>query len=137
MKLIPLSTNKFTHFAYPKFLREHAYLKTNPTIQKVFPLIGLPNASYPIRRPNKRASKLSVVFSSDPWDMTTMSMRGIESCQSWGRFGDYNDYDNYMPQNAHCRKLTGSIIDPCCAIIYITDHTPTQYGSKMLARAVV
>ena len=65
----------------------------------------------------------TLVFSTDHWDIATMSMRGIKSCQSWT--GSYRE------------RLTGSIIDPCCAILYLTDGSKTKYGEKMLARHIV
>lgn len=68
-----------------------------------------------------------VVFSSTGakglWDIATMSMRGISSCQSWD--GSYK------------RNLVGSMIDPCVGIIYIQDGTPTSKGSRMKRRALV
>ncbi len=84
-----------------------------------------------IRLPKKPQSfnNCDIVFSADGkegiWDMATMSMRGISSCQSWG--GSFR------------RRLIGSIIDPCCGIIYLTDNKQSarRKGSKMLARALV
>jgi len=67
--------------------------------------------------------KLKLVFSSDAWDIATMSMRGINSCQAW-----------FKPR---ANKLIGSIIDPCCAIIYITNGDKSKYGTEMLHRAIV
>jgi hypothetical protein len=68
-------------------------------------------------------SKLKIVFSYDPWDIATMSMRGISSCQSW---------------NSHYKEcVIGSVVDPYAAVIYITDGSKTQYGERMLARSVV
>lgn len=68
-----------------------------------------------------------IVFSSNKeqgiWDIATMSMRGIYSCQSW-----YSDYFG---------NLVGSIIDPFVGIIYITKGGNTTYGSKMSYRALV
>lgn len=67
---------------------------------------------------------LKIVFSSHPWDIATMSMRGIRSCQAWNK-----------PQKNH---LIGSILDPNVAVIYLTDGKPHKnYGPKMLARSVV
>jgi hypothetical protein len=57
------------------------------------------------------------------WDMATMSMRGISSCQSWS--GCYK------------RNLVGSIVDPCAGIIYLTNGTQGEKGSRMIYRAVV
>lgn len=65
----------------------------------------------------------SVVFSYNPWDIATMSMRGIKSCQSW---------DSDMKSH-----LIGSIYDPCCGIIYLKCNQKNKYGSLMLARSVV
>jgi len=71
--------------------------------------------------------QLDVAFSSDnevgAWDLATMAMRGIHSCQSWTAGRRSN--------------LIGSIIDPCCGIIYLTDNEETQYGSNMLYRSIV
>ena len=68
-----------------------------------------------------------VVFSSDGgkgiWDIATMSMRGIYSCQSW--------------DGCFRRNLIGSMVDPFVGIIYITDNTRLSRGSEMLYRAVV
>jgi hypothetical protein len=76
----------------------------------------------------KENAALRVVFSGDgnqsAWDIATMSMRGIESCQSWSS------------RRAH--HLVGSIVDPCCAIMYLEDEsTSSSYGSKMLYRVIV
>lgn len=75
--------------------------------------------------PNNR---LKVVFSSHDvnglWDIATMSMRGVQSCQSWG--GEYR----------HC--LIGSILDPFVGIIYITSGADFgKYGPKMIKRCIV
>lgn len=72
--------------------------------------------------------KLKIVFSSakidGAWDIATMSMRGITSCQSW--------------TSSRAHHLIGSIIDPCCAIMYITnDKEFGEHGREMLYRTVV
>lgn len=68
-----------------------------------------------------------IIFSSDgkegAWDIATMSMRGVKSCMRW--------------QHEQATRLLGSIIDPCCGIIYLTNRKRTPFGSKMLFRAVV
>ena len=68
-----------------------------------------------------------IVFSSTgakcAWDIATMSMRGIKSCQRW--------------ENDKSKALIGSIVDPNCAIIYLTDGSDDDYGERMLKRAVV
>lgn len=67
---------------------------------------------------------LEIVFSSRPWDIATMSMRGISSCQAWGK------------RQSTC--LIGSIIDPSMAVMYLTDgEEHKKYGERMLARTVV
>src|SRR5271165_600066 len=70
-----------------------------------------------------------IVFSSDgaegAWDIGTMSMRGISSCQSWDR-GEYK----------HC--TIGSVIDPFVGIIYMTTGGKfNEYGTKMVRRCIV
>ncbi len=69
-----------------------------------------------------------IVFSANPWDIATMSMRGITSCMSW--------------QNGHASHLAGSILDPYCGIIALTTNVVHRgqalvYGKKMIARSVV
>lgn len=75
----------------------------------------------------KECKNLNIVFSSDglngAWDIATMSMRGIKSCMRWTASQAYG--------------LVGSITDPSCGIIYLTNGSKTKYGSKMLFRAVV
>ena len=66
---------------------------------------------------------LNIVFSSDPYDILTMSMRGINSCMKW--------------KSVHGQSLIGSVLDRYCSVIYLTDNTKTKYGPKMNARAVV
>lgn len=79
-------------------------------------------------------SKFKVVFGSDgangAWDVATMSMRGVVSCQSWGtdakRAGGYS----------HC--TIGSVIDPFVGIIYLTSGMKSsEFGSRMIRRCVV
>ena len=76
---------------------------------------------------NIPSSKFKVVFSSDgpqgAWNIATMSMRGITSCQSWD--GDYK----------YC--TIGSVVDPFVGIIYLTSGAKTKYGTKMTRRSVV
>src|ERR1700722_2268192 len=73
-------------------------------------------------------NKFKIVFSSDGadgiWDIATMSMRGVSSCQSWD--GEYK----------HC--LIGSLIDPFVGIVYLTSGAKfNKYGSKMIKRCIV
>lgn len=83
---------------------------------------------YTIKNINQELKKnLHIVFSSDNlqgiWDIATMSMRGIQSCMRW--------------ESRTKNSLIGSIVDPGCGIIYLTNNTKTKYGSKMLFRALV
>lgn len=75
----------------------------------------------------KKHSNLKIVFSSDRkegvWDLATMSMRGTPSCMSWAQRKAYH--------------LVGSIIDPYCGIIYLTNGIDDGYGPNMNCRAVV
>lgn len=76
----------------------------------------------------------SIVFSSDPWDLLTMSMRGINSCMEWF--------------STNSTSLKGSILDPGCAMIYLTDGKASRsiqsfrgqvpcLGPRMLIRSIV
>ena len=71
--------------------------------------------------------KMKIIFSSDgldgAWDILTMSMRGISSCQGW------------TGQYAKC--TIGSVLDPFTGIIYLTSGSKTEYGSKMIRRCIV
>lgn len=77
--------------------------------------------------PDSPEEDIRVVFSSKgnqaQWDIATMSMRGVSSCQRWA--------------HSAAKHLVGSIVDPNAAIMYLTDGNTTKYGSKMLRRAVV
>lgn len=76
---------------------------------------------------NLQKDNLKIVFSGAGdkglWDLATMSMRGITSCQKWG--------------NHHARALVGSMVDPYAGIIYITSNAKMKYGANMIRRAVV
>lgn len=97
--------------------------------------VGLPdlNKSYQFKNfssVNIPAKYTTVKFTSEGaegiWDIATMSMRGISSCQTW---------DEGVGNGA---KVVGSMIDPFTAIIYLT--TGEQYntfGSKMIRRCIV
>jgi hypothetical protein len=72
--------------------------------------------------------KFKTVFAASgqegAWDIATISMRGISSCQGWG-----------SPQS---RGLIGSISSKYVGVLYITSGDPfNEYGSKMLRRAMV
>lgn len=75
--------------------------------------------------PNK---KYMIAFSSTgeegAWDIGTISMRGIASCQSWT-----------SPQS---KGLIGSISSKFVGVIYVaSDQNIPEYGSKMLNRCMV
>jgi hypothetical protein len=77
---------------------------------------------------NTPVKDYTVVFSSTgeegAWDIGTISMRGITSCQSWS-----------APQS---RGLIGSISSRFVGVIYLaSDQDIPPYGSKMLYRCVV
>lgn len=77
---------------------------------------------------NVANKKYNVVFSSEgpegAWDILTMSMRGIKSCQRWD--GDYP------------RCLIGSLLTKYVGIIYITSGADFGgYGPKMMRRSLV
>jgi hypothetical protein len=77
---------------------------------------------------NIASGSYDVVFSSDGvdglWDIATMSMRGIESCQSW--------------DGAFKSRLIGSMCDPYVGIIYLTNNKSyNKYGPRMVRRCVV
>lgn len=77
---------------------------------------------------NLPSKEMKIVFSSDgldgAWDLATMSMRGIESCQRW-------DSDRST-------SLIGSIVDPFTGIIYLTSGSVVdKFGTRMIKRSVV
>lgn len=103
-------------------LKENKFLELSDLAQtyqfKNFSSINLPS------------KEITVKFSSDGengiWDIATMSMRGVNSCQTWDQ-GVGNSV-----------KVIGSIIDPFTGIIYLTNKAPfNTYGSKMLRRCIV
>jgi hypothetical protein len=138
---------------WPKWLKTH--ITKTPAIGKSFASLGLKHCSETVALTNEEllheaysiadngldtyrgsaaaveqlrdllygVSKRKIVFSYDPWDIATMSMRGVDSCQAWNRKQKYH--------------LVGSIVDPNCAVIYLTNGKKTKYGEEMLARSVV
>jgi hypothetical protein len=77
----------------------------------------------------KKVKKSTLTFSSSgkkgQWDIATMSMRGLTSCQRWNAGGE------------HKYGLIGSVVDPHLGIIYLSSDKKNKYGSKMIARALV
>jgi hypothetical protein len=77
---------------------------------------------------NVPSLKYKIRFSSDGaeglWDIATMSMRGISSCQTWG--------------TGNSSHIVGSMVDPFTAIIYLTSGGKfNEHGSKMIRRCIV
>lgn len=109
---------------YNRLAEELATLKRGAKLRKL-EKVALFKAFSSVNIPT---DKFSIVFSSDGtdglWDIATMSMRGITSCQRW------------QGQYRHC--LIGSIVDPFTAVIYLTSGTNyKQLGAKMIRRSVV
>jgi hypothetical protein len=110
------------------------YEKLN-SILKEYKFIALPNLSQSYQFKNFSSinipsKEIVVKFSSDDrdgvWDIATMSMRGVSSCQTWDQ-GVGNSI-----------KIIGSIIDPFTGIIYLTNDTKyNEYGTKMVRRCIV
>ena len=132
----PKAKTKFTTHTLdprlPEFIRLHPIFKHHP-IEKKFEEHGL--SDFTIKIPD---TSLSVIFSTSPFDIATMSMRGTTSCMRWG--------------NPNASSLVGSIIDPYCGLIFITDGSQVSLSdkrddwhfkqaapkaSKILARSVV
>lgn len=79
-------------------------------------------------RVNVPSKKYTIVFSSSgeegAWDIGTISMRGVTSCQSWN-----------APQS---RGLIGSIASKFVGVIFLASEQEVPgYGSKMLNRSLV
>ena len=115
---------------YPKLIANNP--KTSlPSIDSIpsvkqFHKINVPNKEY------------YVVFSAGgdegAWDICTMSMRGIRSCQSWEA-----PYEDLSPYN---RSLVGSVLSKYVGIIYLTSgnetgHDYEKYGTRMIKRCLV
>lgn len=83
---------------------------------------------------NVPALKYKVRFASDgsegAWDIATMSMRGVSSCQSWASAGGVN--------HGTFTHIVGSIVDPFTGIIYLTSGAKfNEHGTKMIRRCIV
>lgn len=106
----------------PQSIQSHEAFKSEKTITKILPMLGLSNHSsrFPA---NFDGVNYKLVVSSDPWDIATMSMRGVMSCMHW--------------ENQHHTHLVGSIFDPCLSMIYLTDGERTPYGESIIKRALV
>lgn len=114
---------------YNKIRNNIGILRNNIGIYSTLPLLEHIAAFKEFSSQNLPKRKYQIHFSSNKtqgiWDIATMSMRGIQSCQTWGK-----DY-------AHA--LIGSIVDPFTGIIYLTtgEDSVGGKGTKMLRRCVV
>lgn len=105
----------------PSTIVQHSVFEHIKEINKIFPSLGLEN--------NREYynDTYDIGFSSSDekglWDIATMSMRGVRSCMRWG--------------SKHHTHLVGSIIDPFCGIIYLTNRKRNKYGCLFKKRAVV
>jgi hypothetical protein len=120
-------THKLGRHPYPAFIKDHQVFKNFP-IEKGFDEIGLKDFSMTIKGAHgyeggKYWNGKKVVFSTKPWDIATMSMRGTKSCMRW--------------DSGHAKQLVGSIADPYCGIIFITNGNKLKHGQRMLYRALV
>lgn len=106
--------------------------RTNPKFSELpmpvfFPIDMLP-AVKKFHKDNLPDAQYFVVFSGNgdesAWDIATMSMRGIESCQSW---------DN----ETHREGVVGSILSKFVGIIYLTSGSEMEHGSRMIKRCLV
>lgn len=116
---------------------EGVFKAYNKLVEKVKEIMPLYNMAALDAMPNFKAfsatnvpggRKLQVIFSSagkeGAWDIATISMRGISSCQGWG--------------TTQSRGLIGSISSKYVGVIYITGGEPfNEYGSKMIRRSMV
>jgi len=111
----------------PPAIKNHTVFSTCTNLVKIFPQIGLPNDYVRNAYIDPAFGKLDLVFSSDGvrglWDLASMSMRGALSCMHWN--------------NSHSTHLIGSVIDPFCGIIYLTDNKKTEYGRSIMKRSLV
>lgn len=118
----------------PDWIRKDPNWDYHPTIDKVFPRLGLQNCREPcaeeiidLGTPTPTSKKMDIVFSSDGieglWDIATMSMRGVMTCKHW--------------DNPHSKSIVGEITSPRIGIIYLTDGTMTEYGLSINKRCRV
>lgn len=99
-----------------------SYLKDNCN----FPIIK-EQIQFFLKQKQLLNNNYQIVFSGSGnkglWDIATMSMRGIKSCQRWG--------------SSYAKALVGSMVDPYAGIIYLTDGEKMKHGPKMVTRSVV
>jgi hypothetical protein len=103
------------------FLRK---LNNYPGLQHAYEDISSSDQFKDFSQVNFDYKNSKLIFSSDPWDIATMSMRGITTCQSWD--GQYS------------QALIGSMIDPFVGMLYIANtKRTTPRGWPMLYRSIV
>lgn len=119
--------------AVDKFWKKYPSIPGKETLHELPPIDLIPAVKkfHVSNIPNK---DYYVVFSATgeqgAWDICTMSMRGISSCQSWeGKAEDLSPYN---------RSLVGSVLSKYIGIIYLTTGEESEkYGSRMIARCLV
>lgn len=121
----------------PDWVKLNPDWKFYPTIEKIFPSLGLVNCREPYatqimdygESDGGNPKKMDICFSSDGidgmWDIATMSMRGAMSCRHW---------DNPHAKGSY--NLIGDMVSNA-GIIYFTDGSMTEYGVSMNKRALV
>jgi hypothetical protein len=134
--LLRLRSDVFNGDKNSTFKKDEALLrvagKVWDTVEKLgvnMPKIDQMNEFKSFSRVNIPNKEYMLCFSSHgeegAWDIGTISMRGVVSCQSWN-----------APQS---RGLIGSIASKFVGVVYLesTKEKVPEYGSKMLNRAMV
>jgi hypothetical protein len=129
---ITFKKNESLFKVYNKVYRGLQELNCGITIEKLDSMLEFKRFS----SDNLPSNHFQIVFSSDGvdglWDIATMSMRGISSCQSW--------------TGGQRNALVGSLVDPFVGVIYLTSGTKfiigankrkQDMGSKMIRRSLV
>lgn len=116
-----------------QLLKKYPHLKTDIYAGSEWELL-LPNIDSLLtvkefHNSNLTAKDYYIVFSSTgdtgAWDIATMSMRGIDSCQNWGN-------------ETYRECLIGSILSRYVGIIYLTSGSQAdKHGEKMIRRCIV
>jgi hypothetical protein len=119
--VIPNTTDNLFLAIQNIYIRYSAYVGSLSNLININNSYETYNDLIALQKDNVKIS-FSSVGSKGNWDIATMSMRGIESCQNWN-----SDYKY---------ALIGSLADPYAGIIYISNGE-TSLGSKMIRRAVV
>lgn len=126
-----MSSQRFLASAHarllPDWIRKHQVFVDNKQIRKVFSQIGLPNERVKQFCTDPQFGPVDLMFSASGvrglYDIATMSQRGVMSCMNWN--------------NRHSSHLIGSMVDPFCSLIYLTDGRRTDLGKQIVRRCVV